>query len=62
MPAVHEPVDLRVRITLAQRRRHGQRVHDVAERAEADDQDLGAQGQARLRALGGVHCQLTADS
>ncbi len=27
-------------IPLAQRRRHGQRVHDVAEGAEADDQDL----------------------
>ena len=40
MPAVHEPVDLRLGVSRPQRRHDGQRVHDVAERAEADDEDL----------------------
>jgi hypothetical protein len=50
VPHVHEPVDPRGRPRPPTRREHRQRVHDVAEGAEPDDED--AQGnQATRRGL-----------
>ena len=51
VPRIDEPVDLRRRQAAPQRRHGGHGVHDVAERAEPDDQDLHVR-RHRARARG----------
>ncbi len=62
MPDVDEPVDSRVGPGRAQRGSERQRVDDVAERAEADDQEGLSSGLASRPRLGHGACSRTASS
>ena len=52
---IHQPVDARLGKRGAHRRRGGNRMDDVAERAEADDQEARRGAGARAAGRGGAH-------